>query len=238
MSSDNTAALQRTKVFIGEEAATKVCMQVMSESIFKVDSCLDSNAPSITIEFYLKAIEEAMARGVIFRILTQIISNNLPFCKEILRAGIELRHLDRVKGNFAVFDNEVYLATAIVKESQPIPQVIYSNVSTIVEQQQYLFETLWDKAVPAEEKIREIEDGIPTERTEVLHKSENMTKAITEFFSGALTTLDICADHAWPSVAGSDTFKMALIDVNRKAKSVHYLYYTEYSSRNTSPSDL
>src|SRR5215831_18806672 len=85
-------------------------------------------------------------------------------------AGIELRHMDRVKGNFAVFDNKVYLATAIVKESQPIPQVVYSNVSTIVEQQQYLFETLWDKAVPAEEKIREIEEGIPTERTEVLHK--------------------------------------------------------------------
>ena len=56
-------------------------------------------------------------------------------------AGIELRHMDRVKGNFAVFDNKVYLATAIVKESQPIPQVVYSNVSTIVEQQQYLFET-------------------------------------------------------------------------------------------------
>jgi hypothetical protein len=49
--------------------------------------------------------------------------------------------MDRVKGNFAVFDNKVYLATAIVKESQPIPQVVYSNVSTIVEQQQYLFET-------------------------------------------------------------------------------------------------
>jgi len=68
MTSDNTAASERTEVFIGEEAATKVCMQVMSESIFKVDSCIDSNAPSITIEFYLKAIEEAIARGVIFRI--------------------------------------------------------------------------------------------------------------------------------------------------------------------------
>jgi hypothetical protein len=81
----------------------------------------------------------------------------------MLRAGIELRHLDRVKGNFAVFDNKVYLATAIVKESQPIPQVIYSNVSTVVEQQQYLFENLWDKAVPAEEKIRERMEYRPKE---------------------------------------------------------------------------
>jgi len=218
MSCDNTGGSQRTEVFMGDEAAAKVCNQVISESMFKVDSCIDSNAPSITTEFYLKTIEEAMARGVIFRILTQIISNNLSFCKEILKAGIELRHLDRVKGNFAVFDNKVYLATAIVKESQPIPHVIYSNISTIVEQQQYLFATLWDKAVPAEEKIREIEEGILTERTEVLHKPENMTRAITEFFSGALTTLDICVDHAWPFISGSDIFKRTLIDVNRKAK--------------------
>ena len=32
--------------------------------------------------------------------------------------------MDKVKGNFSVFDNKVYLATVIVKESQPIPQVI------------------------------------------------------------------------------------------------------------------
>ena len=86
MSCDNTAqpTNQRTEVFIGDEVATKVCKQVISESMFKVDSCLDSNAPSITTEFYLKAIKEAMARGVIFRIVTQIILNNLPFCKEMM----------------------------------------------------------------------------------------------------------------------------------------------------------
>jgi hypothetical protein len=90
MSSDNTGATQRTEVFIGGEAATKVCIQVMSESIFKADSCLDSNASSITIEFYLKAIEETMVRGIIFRI--------------------------EVKGNFAVFDNKAYLAKAIINQ--------------------------------------------------------------------------------------------------------------------------
>jgi transposase InsO family protein len=40
----------------------------------------------------------------------------------MMRVGIQLRHLDKVKGNFSVFDNKVYLATAIVKKSQPIPQ--------------------------------------------------------------------------------------------------------------------
>ena len=94
------------------------------QSMINLDCCIDSNALSVTIEFYLKAIKDAMARGVTFRSVTEIIRNNLPFCKEMMRVGIELRHLDKVKGNFSVFDNKVYLATVIVKESQPIPQVI------------------------------------------------------------------------------------------------------------------
>ena len=106
---DNTDGSQRTEVFIGDEAATQVCMQVISESMINVDSCIDSNAPSVTIEFYLKAIKDAMARGVTFRIVTEIIPNNLPFCKEMMRVGIQLRHLHKVKGNFSVFDNKVYL---------------------------------------------------------------------------------------------------------------------------------
>ena len=32
-----------------------------------------------------------------------------------------------------------------------------------VEHQQYVFDTLWNKSIPAEEKIREVEDGITPE---------------------------------------------------------------------------
>lgn len=37
---------------------------------------------------------------------------------------------------------------------------IVSNAKAFVEAQQYLFETLWNKAIPTEEKIKEIEEGI------------------------------------------------------------------------------
>ncbi len=30
----------------------------------------------------------------------------------------------------------------------------------MIKQQQYLFETLWNQAIPAEQRIRELEDGI------------------------------------------------------------------------------
>ena len=41
--------------------------------------------------------------------------------------------------------------------------LIYSNQKEFVEHQHYVFDTLWNKSIPAEEKIREIEDGITPE---------------------------------------------------------------------------
>jgi signal transduction histidine kinase len=53
-------------------------------------------------------------------------------------------------------------------------QVIYSNVKAILEQQQYVFETLWSKAKPAEQKIREIEEGIDLGETEIIQSPEKI----------------------------------------------------------------
>ena len=42
--------------------------------------------------------------------------------------------------------------------------MIRSNVREIIEQQRYLFETLWEKAISGEQKIQEIEKGILPEK--------------------------------------------------------------------------
>jgi two-component system sensor histidine kinase VicK len=49
---------------------------------------------------------------------------------------------------------------SISHEEQPLSHAIISNAKALVEAQQYLFETLWNKAIPAEEKIMEIEEGV------------------------------------------------------------------------------
>src|SRR5690242_4637084 len=58
--------------------------------------------------------------------------------------------------------------TSVNVQGEQQHQIIYSNVKEIVEQQKYLFETLWNKAVPAEQKIREIEEGVTLGSTEVI----------------------------------------------------------------------
>jgi two-component system, OmpR family, sensor histidine kinase VicK len=47
-------------------------------------------------------------------------------------------------------------------------EYIYTTVKSFVEQQQYFFDMLWNKAIPADEKIREIEQGIEPEFIETL----------------------------------------------------------------------
>ena len=59
----------------------------------------------------------------------------------------------------AVSETE-YIATAHLQEAKPVHTLIYSNVKEIVEQQQLIFESLWNKSIPAEQKIKEIEEGI------------------------------------------------------------------------------
>jgi two-component system, OmpR family, sensor histidine kinase VicK len=87
---------------------------------------------------------------------------------------LEIRHLDGVKGNFEVSDIKEYVAATTLQSAnkqQPMPQLIYSNVKEVVEQQ-HVFDTLWSRAMPSEQKIREIEYGIIPEITEVIQSPE------------------------------------------------------------------
>ena len=54
--------------------------------------------------------------------------------------------------------------------------MIYTNVRELVEHQQYVFDTLWNKSIPSQEKIRAIEDGIQPNVTEIIRDVHQMQK--------------------------------------------------------------
>ena len=121
---------------------------------------------------------KAKRRGVVFRYVTEITKDNLPYCKELSEFA-EVRHLNGVKGNFEVSNIRIkgaegvewkgeYIATATLQEAQPIAQLIYSNVKEIVEQQQFVFDTLWNKAIPFQVRVKEIEEGMKPESIEII----------------------------------------------------------------------
>jgi len=124
---------------------------------------LSSTRPTLAID--IESISKSLAdikakKGIRVRVLTEITVENMTSCKRLTPLVDELRHLDGIKGSFYISEGE-YLAPAIFhEEGKAASQMIYSNVRELVEHQQYVFDTLWNKSIPSEEKIKEIEDGI------------------------------------------------------------------------------
>src|SRR5947199_10404004 len=103
----------------------------------------------------------------------------------------ELRHLNGVKGGIAVSESE-YMATTLLEEAKPLTQVIFSSVKEVVEQGQYIFDTLWNTAIPSEQRIREIEEGVVPIRTRLLEKQDEIIKEIIRLNNSA-DKLSICS---------------------------------------------
>ncbi|AFU57719.1 zinc finger domain-containing protein [Candidatus Nitrososphaera gargensis Ga9.2] len=124
----------------------------------EICACIESETPIATtdIESLVKAKLAARKRGVKLRYITEIKEGNLYYCRKQIGMITELRHLDFVKGNFVVSDKE-FLSVPLIPEEGPVTEGIYTDVDAIVLQQQLIFETLWKKARPAEERIRELE---------------------------------------------------------------------------------
>ena len=111
----------------------------------------------LAFEAIKKALLEAKARATRLRFITEITKENISYTKDFMEI-VELRHLDGVKGNFGVGDSE-YIAisttdASLSEKCSTIPHAVYSNVIEDIQQQQYVFEILWDKAMPAEQRNR------------------------------------------------------------------------------------
>ena len=125
---------------------------------------------------------KAKSRGVNFRYITEITKDNIAYCKELSEFA-EVRHLNGVKGNFEVSKNGIkggkgeYIGAATLQEAEPIAQIIYSNVKEIVEQEQFVFDTLWNKAIPFQVRVKEIEEGIKPESIEIIVDPKEALKA-------------------------------------------------------------
>ncbi len=206
---------EKIEIIHGFENATKAIAQTMSRARTRIDMCIDPIAPSIgfNIELLKEAKVGALKRGIKIRYLTQITKDNIIHCKELARR-VELRHIDGILVNFGVNDDE-YMSVATLKQNEnPISQVIYSNLKQIVSQHHYLFETLWNKATPAEYRIKEIEEGIETEFVEVITDGRKAAEIIIQVAMSIRKEAQLLLPHAMAMVRAD---KIGLLDYLSKA---------------------
>lgn len=176
---------EKTQVLHGFEKTTEVIIRFLYSAEDSMNICADYTWPSVAmgVEVFKKGFYELKKRNVKSRFVTEITKDNIKYSKEIMQIS-ELRHLDGVKGNFGISEKE-YTASATMQEAAPLQQLIYSNVRSILDQQQYVFETLWSKAKPAEQKIREIEEGIDFGETEIIQSPKKILELFINMIKSA-----------------------------------------------------
>ena len=181
-----SAVREKTEILYGTENVLGSLLEFLSRAK-RIDSCSDSKSPSLAFEVnvYRKLIVDIKNKGIKVRQVTGITKENIHYCKELLKFGYEIRHLDDIKANFSVSETEYLATAAALREAEPIPQIIYSNVKDIVEQQRYVFESFWNRATPAETRINEIEKGIELERTQVIQDAQSIKKLFVDMVKSA-----------------------------------------------------
>ena len=152
---------EKTELLYGVENAVGRGDKFMKNVKVGMDLFGEKNGPSIIMEFdvYRNNYIDVIRRGGKIRFITEVTKENLHYCKELKKIVTEMRHLEGLVGGIAVSESE-YMSTTTLKAKQLLTQVFYSNAKEVVRQGQYIFDTFWNKAIPVEERFREIEKGI------------------------------------------------------------------------------
>jgi two-component system, OmpR family, sensor histidine kinase VicK len=161
-SSSNTSSEGTTELIHGIDNVINTELQFFSNARKRIDTCMNYTRPelAIVLEPIRKAFLEAKNRSVRLRYITEITKDNVSYCKELMSIVDELRHVEGIKGNFMLSETEYVSPVILFEKGKVAPQIVYSNLAQIVEQQQYFFDTLWSKAIPAKDRIYELEYGI------------------------------------------------------------------------------
>ena len=145
------------------------------------------------------AIINARNRGVRLRYLTEITAENISYCKEMLSIVSEMRHLEGIKANFMISEME-YVAPLVMLDNGGVTttttaasaQIIHSHLDELVKQHEYMFDTLWSNATLAEQRIKQIEEGVEPIETKVIEDKEKILNHLRSILEKA-TERSVCS---------------------------------------------
>ncbi len=164
---------ERTEVLTDQRLVMDRALRIFSNAKEGLDILAETMAPpqsdqSQDVKNAAEAYFDIKKRGGHLRILTKIDEKNVAYCKELMKS-LELRHFDDVKGSLAISESE-YMSSPGSTTFQPnaMVTVIYSNARPLVEQNRVNFERLWNISTSAEERIKEIEEGVIQPKIEIL----------------------------------------------------------------------
>src|SRR5919198_401953 len=215
---------ERIKVLHRAEVINAI-LDIFYNAEQRIDICGNSRFPSLIFSFesLRKAIMNVKNRKYIRqRYIFEITQQNIQYCKDLMKVA-EVRHIDEIEANLLLNKKE-YLGSITLKE--PHQQAIYTNVREIVEQQQNIFETLWNRSILAEKKIKEIEEGTVHYETRIIEDAQEIVKEISRLTASS-NELCTCLTAGGMQYSYNHFFdiKKKLLDKQKKGehKGVRYI---------------
>jgi two-component system, OmpR family, sensor histidine kinase VicK len=227
---------QKTSIYYKPYHVINTVIEFIYKSGVRIDACVDYTRPSLIFEIAAlkKAFVDAKNRGIKLRYVTEITGDNVSYCKELINTiNIDLRHVDGIKGNFYVSENEYVAPATFHHKGKPASHIIYSNVKEIVDHQQYVFESFWTRAVPAQQRIKEIEEGVIHHQTKIVDNPDEIIKEISKLTADS-NELDTCMAPGGLQYSHNHFFdiKMKLLDKQKKGQHKGIRYITNIGKEN------
>lgn len=227
---------QKTSIYYKPYNVINTVIEFVDKSSSRIDACVDYTRPSLIVEIAAlkKAFVDAKDRGTKIRYVTEITGGNVSHCKELINTiNIELRHVEGIKGNFYVSENEYVAPATFHHKGKAASHIIYSNVKEIVDHQQYVFESFWTRAIPAQQRIKEIEEGVIHYQTKIVDNPDEIIKEISRLTADS-SQLDTCLAPGGLQYSHSHFFdiKKKLLDKQKKGQHKGIRYITNVGKEN------
>jgi two-component system, OmpR family, sensor histidine kinase VicK len=177
-------ASEQMEVANGSENVVNLTLQIISGMKKTLDCCFEHTGPSVLDSGPLwNKIIQLKDKGIRLRFITEVTKENMPYFKKIV-GYVDIGHIDRVKGNFGISDGNNYLGYIIEEEGQ-LAKLLHINIRSFVEAQQYLFDNLWDNAIPVMERIKEIEESHKRQFIETIREPFETQKLVHNLLKSA-----------------------------------------------------
>jgi hypothetical protein len=145
-------------ILSGIKETNKAILEFIDKSVSRYDICVDSKTPSFVFnnnEIRKRFLDFKDKKKGNIRYIIEITRDNIDFCKEIMTA-VDLRHIQGLRGVSRINETE-YQYHAVIDDVKQDSILIRSNSKEIVNQQQVVFDSLWNKAISARERIEELQ---------------------------------------------------------------------------------
>jgi two-component system sensor histidine kinase VicK len=174
-----------TKVLSGVETVVNTLIEFLDKTDNEVYACVDQTRPALNVSLLREAFLRAKKRGVRLKYITEITKDNLPYCKKLLEVVDELRHLDGIKGNFYISESGYLAPASFHEKGKSASHIIYSNVKEMIDNQKYVFESFWDRGIPSEYRISELEVGIIPVKTDLIQDPQKTLELFLNLIKSA-----------------------------------------------------